>query len=139
METIDIQADVLGSITYKNLHLTHYSNGILFVDPSGDGELLLEDSEHYFAKIKELVGDNRVLILSDLTEYYFRVPKEAREELANNSYIKSIRVADAIVVKSVPNRLLVNFYIKYCKPKEPTKIFNSMEKAKEWLLSFDLE
>ena len=44
-------------------------------------------------------------------------------------------IADAIVVKSLSQKILANFYLKFNKPAKPTKIFTSEPEAIAWLLS----
>ncbi len=45
-------------------------------------------------------------------------------------------IADAIVFKSMAQRLIVNFYLKFNKPPMPSKAFTNVEEAREWLLTF---
>lgn len=50
---------------------------------------------------------------------------------ANNSYT----YIDAIVISNFPQKILADFYIKINKPVKPTRIFYSLEKAFDWVLS----
>lgn len=47
----------------------------------------------------------------------------------NNSYT----IIDAIVISSLSQRILADFYVRYNKPVKPTRVFTSTEKAYEWL------
>lgn len=47
----------------------------------------------------------------------------------NNNYT----IVDAIVINSFPQKILADFYIRYNKPVKPTRIFNSVEKAGNWI------
>ena len=40
--------------------------------------------------------------------------------------------SDAILIRSLPQKIIADFYLKINKPKKPTKIFYSLEKALEW-------
>lgn len=63
------------------------------------------------------------------------VDPEVREWAAsplNNNYT----IVDAIVINSFPQKILADFYIRYNKPVKPTKIFNSLEKAGNWINEF---
>jgi hypothetical protein len=42
---------------------------------------------------------------------------------------------DAVVISNFAQKIIANFYIKFNKPKMPTKVFTSTEKALEWILS----
>ena len=42
-------------------------------------------------------------------------------------------VIDAIVINNIAQKILADFYLKFNKPKQPTKIFTSIDKAVEWI------
>jgi hypothetical protein len=46
-------------------------------------------------------------------------------------------LADAFVIHSAPQKILANFYLNISRPILPTKVFNSVQDAEEWLLSLD--
>ena len=59
------------------------------------------------------------------------VEPEIREWAADssgNNYTHS----DAIVIGSLSQKIISDFYLKFNKPTKPTKIFYSMDKAIEW-------
>jgi len=43
---------------------------------------------------------------------------------------------DAVVINNFAQKMIANFYLKFNKPKKPTKIFNSSEKALEWIQGY---
>jgi hypothetical protein len=59
---------------------------------------------------------------------------EVRQSAASKERTHS--VASAFVTQSVIQKLIVNFYIFFHKPARPTRMFNSKEKAIEWLRQF---
>lgn len=44
-----------------------------------------------------------------------------------------LSLADAIVVKSLAQRLMANFYLKFNRPSRPTKVFENCTDAVNWL------
>ncbi|PBQ31289.1 hypothetical protein CNR22_05760 [Sphingobacteriaceae bacterium] len=46
-------------------------------------------------------------------------------------------IADAMVVKSITQRVMANLYLSLNKPQKPSKIFNSEKDAVKWLLSLE--
>lgn len=44
-------------------------------------------------------------------------------------------LADAFVIKSIHQRLLANFYVKVIKPPVPTRYFETIDDAVDWLHS----
>ena len=72
-------------------------------------------------------------ILTDTSGVEGQVEPLAREILSSHAGFSKVRKAEAFVVESLANRLIANFYIKFNRPKNPTKIFNKMESALAWL------
>ena len=60
---------------------------------------------------------------------------EARQIYADAEYIQKYRAADAFLVKSLPVRLIANFFINVTKPKVNTKLFVDEAAAVNWLKS----
>jgi hypothetical protein len=60
------------------------------------------------------------------------VTTEARVYAEKNA---SISIAEAFVVNSIAQRLLIIIYIKLQRKKHPTKVFTNTESAKKWLLN----
>lgn len=44
--------------------------------------------------------------------------------------------ADAFVIKSMPQRILGNFYLKVTKPERPSRLFNDKDEAINWLKNY---
>lgn len=66
----------------------------------------------------------------------FHISKEARDIAAEEHHAK-MSVAMALVSNSLSTRIISNFFIKFNKPKSPTKMFNSKSKALLWLNEFN--
>ena len=60
---------------------------------------------------------------------------EAREFWASEENSK-FTLADAFVMKSLPMKLIGNFYLNFNKPSKPTRIFSNRKEAISWLKSF---
>ena len=63
---------------------------------------------------------------------FSEVEPEVREWAAspsNNNYT----ILDAIVISSLPQKILADYYIRYNKSSKPTRIFNSIDKAIVWI------
>jgi len=75
------------------------------------------------------------LILTDARMAEGRVEPIAREIISKHVEYSKIRIAEAFLINSLANRLIVNFYIKFNRPPNPTKVFNNLESALEWLRS----
>ena len=61
------------------------------------------------------------------------IKPEMREWSADSDGNKNT-YTDAIVIESLSQKIIADFYIKFNKPTLPTKIFYSLEKAANWTL-----
>ena len=61
------------------------------------------------------------------------VEPETREWAADRSGNK-YTISDAIVIGSMSQKIITDFYLKFNKPVRPTKIFYSLEKSVSWTI-----
>lgn len=128
---------LLGNVVHQNKFRKHtiiiYDSNILHFKMD-DGETLtakdLQDSRKWTASI----GGGKYLNLIEagiLTEVEDDMRKSSASEAENKHTI-----ADAIIVKSLSQRLIANFYLRFNRPVKPTRIFSDPESAAFWLMSF---
>ncbi len=58
----------------------------------------------------------------------------AREFSASDEGLQ-FTIADALIVNNLAHKILVSFYLKFNKPKKPSKAFENEEDAIKWLLT----
>lgn len=113
--------------------------GILHIRYQEQVDMTPEDAlKHIDAAVKLCRGKKRPFLV-DVSHAQGTYSIEAMKKLAKDPGIVAIRAAQAIIVTSLPNRLLVNFYIRFQKPKNPVKVFGSEKEAVEWLKKFTPE
>lgn len=110
------------------------SDGIMYVHIKNVDEFRVDDMKDIGNGLYLIGGGKKFLNIGTIENFPI-VDKEARKFSASEAAGK-YTIADAIVVKSTALRLLVNAYISFNKPYRPTKMFDSEEKAVEWLKSF---
>lgn len=108
---------------------------VLRVNILEGSELNLEEVVTCFDSYRELgCGENnKVLQLMD-ARVNCTMTKEAREYVAKQA--KDFFIASAVVTDNLVVRLIANFITKFYKLEVPFKIFDTEEKAWEWLLRF---
>ena len=106
----------------------------LHVHVKGVDEFSVKDIMDIAKTLYEIGKGPKFLIYAILENFLF-VGKETRALAAKEITGKYI-VAEAIVVNSTALKLLVNFYIAFNKPKRPTRMFDSEDKAVAWLKTF---
>lgn len=91
---------------------------------------------------KQVADD--IIELCDGTPYPFitnglgitiRMNKNARDFFASYEPLVKVRKSQALLVNNTPSKLLANFFIKYHKPVNPTKIFTKYDEALKWIKS----
>jgi hypothetical protein len=110
------------------------SDGILELYTNDDHEYTITCVKENVLAFGELTGKQKAPVLI-IGGAFTSVTKEAREFMASDESLIYSK-AEAFLVKSLPQKMLVNFYIKFNKPLVPTQSFTVKEKAIEWLTTF---
>lgn len=110
---------------------TSFSGNILLTEMFDNVEVSVEDVTENFNAATTLTNGKKYLSLV-IAAPYTSITKEARE-LTNKEFMYKNTVAQAIVVKSLSNRLMGNFLVKFYKPFCPMRLFKSKKAAIEWL------
>jgi hypothetical protein len=107
-------------------------NGIVFIRIKQGAILDLVKIREINEAKNKLVDDRRHAVIFIAHESAV-MTKEARNYSATDEVFKNA-VCKAIVVKSTTHRIITNYFIHFLKPKAPVKMFNSEQKAIEWVL-----
>lgn len=103
----------------------------LFIDIEPNHEFILDDFYELMEAAKKLGGGRRFYNLVHVGSHCLPT-HEART--ASTSIEGSIyKLADAFVIHSFSQKLVANFYMNFHKPVVPTKFFNDLGSAREWL------
>lgn len=96
----------------------------------------LDHIKHTYGMLNELAGDkpHKKLIL---TQKKTTITKEARYfGMQEAKRIGGNVIAEAVIVHSLYQKMVINFYSKFIDTTYPTRFFTDIEKAKEWLSTF---
>ncbi|PCJ84919.1 MAG: hypothetical protein COA57_08350 [Flavobacteriales bacterium] len=107
------------------------NDGIICVQVKDNAEVELEDSIQTFEVVKKLAGEGKKPVLV-LTGIGGTITPEVRE-FSSSERASEPTLAEAIVVKSLAHRIIVNFIINFNKPARPIKLFNDEKEAVKWL------
>lgn len=75
-------------------------------------------------------------LLFDVSDQFVQFDSKARK-FAATAPVTELIIAEAVVLNTLPMRMVFNFYLKIDSPTFPTKAFNDSRKAEEWLLTRD--
>ncbi len=111
--------------------LSYMSEGILVTRLLEDADITYENSVDNFKTAMTLTGGKRYAAFTD-ARASISISKEALE-YGSSEEANHFLIAQAILITSLPNRILGNFMIKFHKPQAPTKLFSDQEQALKWL------
>ena len=127
METFKKDLNIVRS---KKAVMSFDNKGVLKVVLSDYDEITLEDVIEQRKIAHDLTLGKPHVVLAIIGRRT-SATKEAREYSSSN--IPEGRIAEAILIKSLPVRLMANFYININKPKVATKLFDNETEAIIWL------
>lgn len=125
---------MMKKITISCADLSIQSEDLIKVTLFDDIDFEKKEAEELINALKELTGGKKFYLLTQ-TNNSFTATSEVREYVAENIASTGI-IANAICIKSLPIRFLINAYVKINKPNVPTKTFNSEALALEWIDQF---
>lgn len=124
----------MNRIDKNNFYCERLEHNIIYVHVYENADMDVTDIVDVRISNEILAEGKEYFVLFDIGTYAL-ISKEAREFGAKQEF-GELRKAMAIIVKSLSHRLLANFFININKPPTPTKVFNTKEKALEWLQQF---
>jgi len=81
----------------------------------------------------EITDNQPFLTLLDLSNKYVSFDDEARAYAAKGPITKNI-ISQAMVVNTLPLRMVTNFYLRFNRPLYPSRAFNRNRPAIDWLM-----
>ena len=122
---------IIKEFSTKTIRLRLLSNGIIhysFLPNSIIDSIEQQVNHDAFVQFTQNIKHS---IIVDSGEFWDFTP-EARALLRKLEEIVPLK-ARAVVVRTLGERLLVNFYITFQKPIVPTKVFSNHKSALEWI------
>jgi hypothetical protein len=110
-----------------------YHNGIIEIIWDANLEMI---EVHHLVHAQNSIGNlgegNKMPIYMTFHEF-LSVSNEGKEFASSSEGVKFTR-ANALLIDSLPKKILFNFFVKFNKPIAPTKGFTTKEDAFNWLL-----
>ena len=137
MTAIEGNHSILETHTLGVFTIQVWDNGIFHTQVQGNTVVELKDVKEHQEFFKQRYDQkNKFLILVE-SGHDSTVTKEARE-FSSSLEINARIVATAVVVKSLAERLMTNFIIRFTsQQKTKMQVFECREKAVKWLLSLE--
>lgn len=126
---------MVGNGLIDTMSATHIiEDDILYITIKPDAVIELEDMEENIRLRREIQHEKPILVLLDIRNLA-EISKEARKYGAEDKVTK-LNIAMAVITGNLTTKLIANFFIKFNKPKTPTRMFSSYENAVTWLNGF---
>ncbi len=123
-------------IELETAHICLQESGILRVDLLDNAEISLAAARENAEACIKLAGTTPRPFLIKALGATSGYTAEAREFLAQYEPLCAVRSAQAIVVNTLPAKLIATFSLRFHKPENPGKVFDSIADAEEWLASY---
>lgn len=129
------ELDIVSKVDLPSADIKIYSNGIMHIHIKVRNTLEISESiEIVEARTKLANGKKHPVLYT--TEHNFVTPsKEVNNYVASEKRSKLV-LADAFVMKSIPQRLAAKTYVLFKNPAIPTHFFSKEHDAIEWLKGF---
>jgi len=123
--------EVLSNQVVKKIQFIE--EGILEIEFFENCTLDLDNIQHTYSLMKELTGDQKHKKLI-ITGKHTQITKDARiYGMEEAKRISKYVIAEAIVVHSLYQKMVINFYNQFIKNNIHVKLFTSKEEAYNWL------
>lgn len=129
--TISDQAEIIASKSMPTAEIKIRKDGIMHLHIKNELNVEFEDVQNVYKETQRLLEGKRYATLFTMTRLV-TPDEQSRKFMASKERHERV-IADAFVIKSLPQRLIGNFYLRINKPPSPTKLFVSEENALEWL------
>ncbi|MCB0431326.1 MAG: hypothetical protein KDD54_14525 [Flavobacteriales bacterium] len=75
-------------------------------------------------------------VMFNLDDRYVDIPREVRQYIAQHKRLNELKLAEAIVTRSMASALIANAYLTINKPPIPARLCTDEAKARKWLKKF---
>lgn len=128
---------LLQEITLRYAKVQLFDSKLIRIEVFGNRIIGKDEARELSSAIAVLSKDQDSLVMivaNEVTQF----TKDAIEFSISEDGLRFV-IGDALVVKSLTQRITANIYLKLNKPKKPSKIFNTEKEATKWLLSLEEE
>ena len=113
--------------------IEYRSDGLLHLHAKGD-EIKMAHYKAVVKSIGEMTGGKKVPVLCTANE--FLIPDQDVRKYMTTPESNPYSLASALVIHSIAQKLIANFFVNVMKPARPIRMFTSKEEAVKWLKKF---
>ncbi|MDB4655420.1 hypothetical protein OAE48_01090 [Flavobacteriales bacterium] len=121
-------------LRYKTNTIELAENGIVYFRSEADDLYTDQDLIQILELVEKEAGNKPFLLLMVVNGHEFLMTKEARNLFSTYEKAFKLIKAEAVILQSVPSKILYNLLTRIHSPKFPFKAFTDEERAVKWLL-----
>ncbi|MBK7130388.1 MAG: hypothetical protein IPM74_10420 [Crocinitomicaceae bacterium] len=134
LKTTQDTKNIVDEIIYPHSTIRLRDDGILELHTNDTHVYEIKDVIENVDAFGKLTGNKKAPVII-FGGSFTSLKAETRAFMASEESLK-YSAAEAFVLRSLAQKILINFYIKFDKPLVPTKVFRDKAKAIEWLRQF---
>ncbi len=127
---------IMKVIEHKTATITLDDSGIVWFKFKTDTVVDLKAVHDYVQIIEELCEGIPKPFILDARDIFANFAPDARKYMGTNSRALKFRLADAVLLNSLPIKLIAKIYMTVDTPRHPVKAFTKEEDAFKWLAQF---
>jgi len=124
----------INKIDLKHSVIILRDDGIIELYANDHHVYTIEDVKENVKAFGELTGNKKAPVLI-IGGSFSSLDDQTREFMATEESLKYSK-AEAFLITSLAQKILINFYIKFNKPLVPTLVFTDKDEAIKWLLRY---
>lgn len=119
------------TINTSKAQISFSAEGHVLIQIKEKQDLDVQDMMEINSAKLQLVGNKKHTVIF-VPPLYGTISSEARKYSASEEVYRHA-IAKALIINSLSNRLICNFFIKLNRPPAPTRPFVTIKEATEWL------
>lgn len=112
--------------------ITPIDNNILLINILPDVKFEMEDYMELFNAVGQIGNGAKFYNLIHVGDY--TIPSAEVRDISASIDGSRFKIADAFIINSLAQKIVANGYLKINKPVVPTRVFNRVNLALDWLL-----
>lgn len=122
--------------THPYFKLTLREDGVLIMTTADNAYFTIKEAKEYVVAMNQITNGIPRLVLK-IPGNHASIDTETRKFMATHEALH-FSIAEAVIVRSLAQRLIGNFYLKFDKPLVPVKLFDQIDSAEKWLKEFEV-
>lgn len=134
--TKNIHLPEVGDIELPWVTMRLFDNKVLYLrfKPFED-EIDLDMAKMHSQAVAKLLDGESAHFIVNFQGTHIVFSNQARDFFASDERHTVLRKSQAIAIDNLAHKIVANFYLRFNKPKCPTRIFEDLEEAFQWTLS----